>query len=1768
MYVAIIFSSMEREKRLISYCQFIINAINIISKTVIKKDISILNSDLSYALFDIEFDDEIFIHDSLACPNYNCTDIVNEGESDCSCDYTDESDCPKTNGRDPACEPCPSTFEEKIDNILFKGDMCKGLGGTTSTVIPPSKTKSNLKSNQFDNSSSTEPANSWVVLELDKEQTFTTDKIIEFRYKANAKECMGMFLKISPLEGFPMSYFGSLPSKDLIRFISGSSLQRNAVYNICPSDNWEKQDHFTYIKSWTTDTYYIYVEPQQVQTTFTIVLKSYQVPNDIPKPEESLCQNFLDSHRCINEGENTFGEPYGQDQNQYYTFQVFEASNYFFQFPSIFLGNFIYISDDDQIKFPNKNNAKWIKEDSYENYLTLHLEPKSKGEPLTIYLCVTTFNPTNYSFTITREGILYQNSIYSQSSQQGALLLLSSSRFLSPRGWYSLCIDFADCKPFSILYPRQDINPLYPVPVALYDAADFDYNGVNPPNDIVLNNTFRPRSYQFSFLLSFNNGKGISNEYLSFEDAKSSKLEFLNTISSSNKRPLNLIVDGFEEITVNSCDYLKYKSTLGSIKEPNKTPTLQELNDWRYQLGMLELNDNWIACNSKAYDLLSFKTMVKNISTSSCSYHFNDHRFSLDPCCNSTLQYYQCCNPRVVQIEVQNYQDINKEMVMDQCIDFDCTKSALEEYGDYLSDDKQCDVPFYQSTQIQLASYNALRSCKPKTPNCLTNSDCSKYSLNNEVVECDLYTRRCLIDIQVLDREYVACVINKLSPAVLYSFSDKNTTSLNLTEITIEKYNQHLADDCISGGSYPTRTTYKYSTDTPYYGYYPINGCLDESCLTHYDSAFDYQVSGWTWEPEIDIKECSGFGFCPRLNCNYNFKYGLSEYNSTSSCEDACDSLPSEFCGYCSNNKESACFVSTENTKQSCEEKSVCLLKNGKYIQGVTKEQCENENGICSHPCSRECTSLLQSPICVTNDNSMNSCLHSKNESLDQFEWDPSYHFCQVLSLTSEDSCVSSGYIWRDCTKQPIDECYGECRLRDIACKNKQECLDRGGECSDTFYFSQKSSIYYPTGIGKCVRQHTLISPTGVVGCQTDENDTPNGCYSVDPIYFSKKECESQPGYKWWGSARNKTDCISQMGCRILDQQSFTNLPFNYKFNEMDEYQCESCYESFNTWANKFNWTDAVWFSGVYKQLNWISNKTYVQRDIKKVFSYQSFYNDLKDSTGKIIANLYRSQTYCKKERNQNTLNSIVCGCSFSDYYSGNDSSNSNNIRSLDESDYSSRKCFTSSNPLLGLVRQCNGENSTLSFAFGKIILPNLFVSAGCQVITVSQLSKKTYTSSRADTLTSNFVSYQKPDNYGVLNQKEGIIGTLLTDGIIIKSDYRLSQVLICFIFSENPQISKYPVFDFGYIPPNQSIKPYPMEADIFELNKNGTTYKCIESDVESNSTFFLMNRKEDWENEDKQVFDSPTVSLLYILATLFLVTTLYGIYQIIFITMQLRIDKKNLNTSHLLIVFVTLFIFLRSIYFFIMPKGLLLASPVGDYILVVLPTFLYFTAFSLIIVLWFIIIFLVLKNNPSGNLTKRLYTIVFIVNVVLYILFVSIVIVFQLTKYTPNNECGSRIIIEAKNSRAQTTVSILYAVIQVFLSLVLSGSFIYLGSSIYMTIKRNKLTIKGKLVKIFVLTIVCSVTFFLHSIFILILEATNISSIALSFIGLLLTEVLPAVCIFFSYDQRTQLNEYKKNCKRENSISLSRKSNSIGKKEGSSTPSDKSSSNIDLNVN
>jgi hypothetical protein len=399
----------------------------------------------------------------------------------------------------------------------------------------------------------------------------------------------------------------------------------------------------------------------------------------------------------------------------------------------------------------------------------------------------------------------------------------------------------------------------------------------------------------------------------------------------------------------------------------------------------------------------------------------NTKAFKKDPCCNTIeAGTNKACRPRPQEVHIPKYlPDLKK--VKDSCSTSSCVELVLDNLieivqelavaegacGKKLNIQEQT-VGDYQTIQV----LNVYLKCKDKNlgkfgvgfdcPNSLETPGCYNYTRPRGTFGfpcwidkdcpgdwgCDIKKGVCKVPREVQEKNLLECLADNLPSFVISALFSKydieyengneqvsestmvKQIKLAFVNNLMEKWYSH---DCVESNDFALyrRETWFYDVFDPriykrYNGY--AVACttsvrLDQISRTDGDTCRDTYDFGF-WYATASTKDlCLKDGeYCNWLDCK---KEGLSDIECKKRCsgpiDDTLEDEEDSFCGLCFNDEECKVF-SSFNSKGECERAEVCVLPDGKVVEGVTKEECE-KMGQCTEPCSNrgeECTSKLQ----------------------------------------------------------------------------------------------------------------------------------------------------------------------------------------------------------------------------------------------------------------------------------------------------------------------------------------------------------------------------------------------------------------------------------------------------------------------------------------------------------------------------------------------------------------------------------------------------------------------------------------------------------------------------------------------------------------------------------------------------------------------------------------------------------------------------------------
>ncbi|KAM9986263.1 hypothetical protein ACTFIY_010701 [Dictyostelium cf. discoideum] len=1720
------------------------------------KSLNLLDTNIKIVSGSIYFEEPIYLLESYTCPNATCPPYP----TDCPpCDYTHKGCEAGYDDRPPECEVCDELFSQR-----FFYTPCQM---------------------------------NWKDIEIGVETQGFIDTYYQsyqlYRFYASS-ECVGYKITFKTIQGLGEISSDIYPFYPLANGASRivQSEECDASIVMCPSSPALNTTYAGYYRSqYPYGTVHIAIKNVGAGSDLIYKVLIEEIPiqqspsSSSPSPSPSpTCTNVHQDYQCLNDGEEVY-IPTLVPVNSFlkYSLTIYQCKN--ITISNVVLQNDVDIFATDNIlelsNFSNLN-YKWSSTFSLDDNLIIQLCPNKGENNKTLFFGIYTFYESDVYFYISTYGKYKLRDITNNPSLSGTWALAGTSflKVLKNGGKKYNCENYdVECTVYLPTFPRTNLNPLYPVP-SIYGERSLNvpkFNGIafnETSSNLVLKNT-----YQFGLIISLTID-GNTYNFFNEEDLSSTVLTFKNRLVYGNG---SLIVGSKSignqvnpECTFNK--FSKINEIFDTVLKSIDNATSSTISGLRYYLDVLSFYDDYNSCQKMAENLLILNQTTTQINTTLCSETNDINNYYNDPCCSFYATFKSVCRPRLQNITTTTFNGVNNDQMNEQCSYPDCTESVLNTFSETITGSQfdQCSVTQDEQNYYTDSLYKVFRACKPSIYpiSCKEDLDCENYynsSNLNITTSCNKRNGLCLISYSELELNFVNCILSNISTPLrtdvlsILGLLNNNDNFQSERELSIELLKKHQTNDCNYpyGTSSWARKSFAYSSSTSTNGFcFPLVIGLDQTTPSIvYDSCFT-GLNIFTWLVEAFPKNsCLALARCDWLDYQGTMNW-YDGYDTTNLINDCLTNPPDYFCGDCTDPIRN-CYVDSNFLNQSsCEsaDNYVCYKQdhsNDKFVDydlfTVNDEnECSDNYGSCTVGCGLECSQFTGCFIPLSTFGST-ICPEINNESHEKwFDESSSIWYCIYTSI-NESTC-STDYlntVFKNCGDFSYDQCtycndlvngcnsFGLfCGLNEIPCTNKIDC-ENSGKCDDQYYFNYKigdSNPYQP----KCLYPRTSKALIGasLPTCEFQTQiDSPFGCFNL--TFIDQTSCE-QTGGKWWNlPAFNKDECEKtkyEPLCYGIDRSPGGYLlPLTFRFNEKNENDCNYVGE---TWKQPFSWTSGIWAPAVAVPLKWIKNDEPVKYIAKFQLSLDlgRFFTSFDNAAQSRTNLLYKSEILCRTSNSKNSLEALSCGCS---------------------PDGNGDDCYNDlDTPVLKVIKPCYDPSNTtifndgsLSFSLGSID------ESSCVSISIGQIYKETFLSKKVISLSSTFVSFDKPDDYSFFNNKKAVIGKLLNDGINLEIfDQGVINFKICMLQTISRNSKKNPIIDFGYLENNDQGQLIPLECNIEIDEKN--RYCCLINFKNSNGfnsiqtnnnhdddddevlndrgeiikfieigkrSYFLIERISNWENENFKPFNNSSSGLLYVLAVLFCLLGIYGLLHLGFFTIQKVLSTEPFKLVHLLFLVLTAFSLIRSIYFFILPNGIITeTTTVGNYILVVLPTFLYFTSFTIVIVIWYM---LSNASSFSNDIYGRINMMVFLINVVLYIVFIIIVIVYNFTKQSTPKSCGGRLLINLEQTTPQNAVSIFYAVLQACLSLAIGIAFIYYGRQIYnklsaLSSKTSQTSANKQRNRTFVITVLCGTGFVLHCIFIVILVSVNPSNIIFSFVGLIVTEMIPVIVLLVTNNQ------------------------------------------------
>jgi hypothetical protein len=677
-------------------------------------------------------------------------------------------------------------------------------------------------------------------------------------------------------------------------------------------------------------------------------------------------------------------------------------------------------------------------------------------------------------------------------------------------------------------------------------------------------------------------------------------------------------------------------------------------------------------------------------------------------------------------------------------------------------------------------------------------------------------------------------------------------------------------------------------------------------------------------------------------------------------------------------------------------------------------------------------------------------------------------------------------------------------------CRNKGFCSlpCNGGDCASERDCSDASVCdddFFDYTVGKCVDTSLEVQECGQ---SQYDNDTARvfvglGCY--EPLADETQCLNEVPGGRWVTRTRSEQECLdlNRIYCYTDPETYVTNMTIS------------ECTAIGGDWGYMFgwifHWQTAQWSLGSPITLQWLNRSV----DLAYGEAKLAWDTDrLLLNTPNVIADLYSIEqsaaAKCRAGQASELINAIACSCA-------SDGERSN-------------ACFEQYNPTTALTQQviCRGVQNYIFLQQADVVIePNdvLMQSSICTLVQNSIVGASEFEVMTNNELSNFFLRFARDTYRIVQNANNATIGKIVSDGLAFdfNADAEILRARICMEGDVTAvDLAKFGVADVGLADwSTKSITPMSLPVIWNGTHLCAYVYNITDNDAELNTNiYFFIQRVENWQEQLPQMeFTQAELGLIISLIICYTFTLGFSGYRIIEMIRYGYVAQIKI----LIYCFLAGLFLVRLLYFLLLVGNVFAIESRGDYVLIELPSFLYFSTLSVYVIVWAVSLRSALD---MGNDTKRLLQrATLIVNGSIYLIFILLIILYETLRPAPVVECNGLLV--TNDLTTSSGIALAYRLFVTSISFALMLCFAIYGIKATRLMGRNsqiksKNTAKNKTMQT---TAISASGLLVQCIYFLLLLVVNFQNNILSLAVLFVVEIGVGVTLLVLTDVRKKIS-------------------------------------------
>lgn len=1173
---------------------------------------------------------------------------------------------------------------------------------------------------------------------------------------------------------------------------------------------------------------------------------------------------------------------------------------------------------------------------------------------------------------------------------------------------YTFCIaDYIGCcDSFFPIPPEEHVQSIWPwnagdstVDSSFY--GEIDWRGMQP---------LVPGKLAFAVYLHWRTPSGFT--VVMPATNPSCKVELGGSlVDSTGALPDEDLID-FSPAKKPTCDLETYREIDNGLDKYTDAMLNSESSTDMNALGLNQLqlliqawDDTYYGCRNVMTSYVNMSTeYLSSYPASVCTHIAGSAAWLDDGCCNPQQYAFKTCIPTTIQRAVTPDGIINAPLMEEKCASPECSITYTDNWLDnihLLANEKSgCMNTVYQAanpTLFRTAQQFSLICMKQIDPTYTMSTDCMTDDDCFGAASCNPVTKLCNNTEDLL----LQCIAENIpfdTAAALYNIwglQGEPSTS-GLLNGPIQTY---------GGSAAPATLAYQAAaraSNTSYNNSILAAKWINDQCVgptaRQYRNGYQFART----DPNC-VDECLLFGIEPFC----------VHHEASESCP-----VPS-MCNRATNGSSSICsrtWVYVERDLDSCVQDEICNWRLNETFPCVPQEDEDQ--------CAAKCESVeFSDQVCLDCSRSVLGTCIEITDITTQSRCDQG--IC-TTNATATTDCASYGVCTLPCGPDSVIDpevspfypgAYSSCTSQ-AACESSRRCTDHD-------LFAPLSS----TQTGICLMPITWLgfySSCGVDGWSVADWT----CANFDAA-ITETNCAAQAdGAYWYTFATDEETCSGDSAPHVCFWNTYQI------WLARTENECGKAADTF--WITANTWKSGNWTPGYIQPLTWEERGMFKPNEIRRSFDYIQLYDDVRAAVAQQFSFAYYTGSLCRYGATTDIVTVVVCNC---------------------HTDGGS-ECFTKAstddsftNKVSGEELLCPYQSRTLSTLAATMYVPSnaMPYDVPCTPLNISSTPIGAYlTPPNSGASRPLFNKVQNDPSLVVVNRNEVIVGQILSDAVYVSYNFTAQAEMSLCIYMKNMTVdSATNIYRLSRLLPNKSIRVVDdTRITVTTVERNNafndgvralnSTSELLCGYISQPGTYFASAVLPDYNTIDDGLSGQSIASLI-----LFIMLFFFAFIQLILLILD-RDRQRLLPFKIVALSIIMLTVIARIIA--IQPNTIFQRGDESvEFIVYELPTFFYFSVFTVIVYLWLLV---VITTNNFGNrraldMKRPLIRHVFIaLNIVMYAVFIIFIFLLAiLPGYDKNSPCFQG---DYSNTTSNTArgIKIAYWVVQLVISLTLALGF------------------------------------------------------------------------------------------------------------------------------